>query len=168
MVHCQLRHSPRLLIVAINFPHSRDVIIAAMNRFVAADASPLIGLAIAGAFDLLRELYGTLTITRLVKDEITARADLPGAPELETAMREGWIRVAPTPLDTWKLTQIDAGEASTIALACEHEQALLLMDDKLGCEHASALGLQTTGLMGVLPPRSARGSSSAFGRSWIG
>jgi len=119
-------------------------------RYVAADASPLIGLAIAGAFDLLRELYGTLTITRLVKDEITARADLPGAPELETAMRAGWIRVAPTPLDTWKLTQIDAGEASTIALACAHEQALVLMDDTQGCEQASTLGLQTTGLTGVL------------------
>jgi len=121
-----------------------------VSRFTTADASPLIGLAVAGAFDLLRDLYGTLTITRLVKDEMTAHADLPGAPELEAAMREGWIRVAPTPLDTWKLTHIDAGEASTIALACERDHALVLMDDVHGCEQAAALGLEVVGLVDVL------------------
>jgi predicted nucleic acid-binding protein len=62
-----------------------------MSRLIAADASPLIGLAAADAFDVLRELFGTVTITRLVKDEITARANRPGAAELEVAMRAGWI-----------------------------------------------------------------------------
>jgi predicted nucleic acid-binding protein len=119
-------------------------------RPIAADASPLIGLAAAGAFDLLRELYGTVTITRLVKDEITARADRPGAAELEAAMRSGWIRVAPTPLDTWAHAQLDPGEASTIALALQNERALVLMDDTRGREHAAALGLETIGVAGLL------------------
>jgi len=121
-----------------------------MSRTIAADASPLIGLAAAGAFDLLRELYGTVTITRLVKEEIAARADLPGAPELEAALRAGWIRVAPTPLDTWAYAHLDAGEASTVALALQHERALVLMDDTLGCEQAAALGLETIGITGLL------------------
>ena len=121
-----------------------------MARFIAADASPLIGLATAGAFDVLRELFGTVTITRLVKDEIAARSDRPGAAELEAAMRAGWIRVAPTPLDTWNFAQIDAGEASTIALASQHERALVLMDDTLGREQATALGLEAIGITGVL------------------
>jgi predicted nucleic acid-binding protein len=121
-----------------------------MARFVVADSSPLIGLAIAGALHLPRDLFGTVTITRLVKDEVAGRPQRPGARELDAAMREGWVRVAPAPLATWRFTGIDAGEASTIALAAEQEGALVLMDDALGCEHAVALGLEVLDLAGLL------------------
>ena len=121
-----------------------------MATFIAADASPLIGLAAAGAFDLLRELFGTVTITRLVKDEVTARAALPGARELDAAMRAGWVRVAPTPLETWRFVQLDAGEASTIALAAQHEAALVLMDDVLGRAQAAELNLEVMDVAGLL------------------
>jgi predicted nucleic acid-binding protein len=120
------------------------------TRFVTADASPLIGLATAGALELLRALYGTVTITQIVKDEITGRAHLPGAAEVVAAMRAGWIRVAPAPLDTWRFTAIDSGEASTIALARERANALLLMDDVQGREQAAALGLEVSGLVDVV------------------
>lgn len=113
---------------------------------VVADSSLLIGLARAGAFERLRERFGRLTITRLVKDEVTARADLPGARELTAGMRDGWIRVAPTPLATWQYPELDAGEASTLALALEQNGALVLMDDVAGRERAAALGLQVLGL----------------------
>ena len=121
-----------------------------MSAFVVADASPLIGLAAARAFHVLRELYGTVTITRLVKDEVTGHADRPGARELTAAMREGWIRVAPAPPETWAFPALDSGEASTIALAREHADSLVLMDDALGREQAAALGLDALGLAGVL------------------
>ena len=113
-----------------------------MARFVAADASPLIGLATAGALHLLRDLFGIVTITRLVKDEITGHPHRPGAPELDAAMRDGWVRVAPAPLETWRFTGLDSGEASTIALAVEHAGALVLMDDALGREQAAERGLE--------------------------
>ena len=86
-----------------------------MARFVAADASPLIGLATAEALHLLRGLFGTVTITRLVKDEITGDPKRPGAQELDAAMRDGWLRVAPAPPETWRFTSLDSGEASTIS-----------------------------------------------------
>ncbi len=122
-----------------------------MARLIAADASPLIGLAAADSFGVLRGLFGTVTITRTVKDEVMAGADLPGARELEAAMREGWIRVAPAPPSTWQFTTLSAGEASTIALALEHDgAALVLMDDVLGREQAAALGLEVTDTPGVL------------------
>ena len=121
-----------------------------MPAFVVADASPLIGLAAARAFHVLRELYTTVTITRLVKDEVTGHADRPGARELTTAMREGWIRVAPAPPETWAFPGLDSGEASTIALAREHADALVLMDDTLGREQAAALGLDALGVTDVL------------------
>jgi len=121
-----------------------------MPRFVAADASPLIGLAAAGIFVVLRELFGTVTITRLVKDEVNARDRLPGARELDAAMREGWVRVAPTPLETWQFVEIDAGEASTLALAAQHEGALVLMDDARGRSQAADRGLEVLDLAGLL------------------
>jgi uncharacterized protein len=121
-----------------------------MSVFVAADASPLIGLAAARALHLLRELYGTVMITRLVKDEVTGHEDRPGARELTAAMRAGWIRVAPAPPETWRHPTLDAGEASTIALAELQPGALVLMDDALGREQAEALGLTVLGVTGVL------------------
>jgi predicted nucleic acid-binding protein len=121
-----------------------------MPRFVVADASPLIGLATADAFELLRGLFETVMITRLVKDEVTGHAGLPGARELEAAMRAGWVRVAPAPLETWRFAQLDAGEASTIALALQHDGALVLMDDTAGRAQAAELGLEVLDLAGVL------------------
>lgn len=121
-----------------------------MPRFVVADASPLIGLATAGGLVWLRELFGTVMITRLVKDEVAGRGARPGAKELDAAMRAGWIRVAPTPLETWRLEQVDSGEASTIALAAKHEDALVLMDDALARARAAELGLEVIDLGAVL------------------
>lgn len=124
---------------------------AESGRLVAADASPLIGLATAQAFEVLRALYGTLLVSRLVRDEVMAGGERPGAAELEAAMRAGWIRVAPTPMATWRLPELDAGEASTIALALEHRgHALVLMDDALGLERAAALDLETLDTAGLL------------------
>jgi predicted nucleic acid-binding protein len=65
-------------------------------------------------------------------------------------MRDGWVRVAPAPLDTWRLEGIDAGEASTIALAAQHEGALVLIDDALGRAQAAALGLELLDVPGIL------------------
>lgn len=121
-----------------------------MARFVVADASPLIGLATAGALHLLRELYGTVTISRLVKEEVTGHSKRPGARELDAAMREGWVRVAPAPPETWRFTGLDSGEASTLALAAEQEGALVLMDDTQGRAQAAALGLEVLDLAGLL------------------
>jgi predicted nucleic acid-binding protein len=124
------------------------------ERLVAADASPLIGLAAASAFERLRELYGTVTITRTVKDEVLAGGTLPGARELAAAMREGWIRVAPAPPGTWTFAELGAGEASTIALALQHAgPTLVLMDDMLGRNQAAALGLEVIGLAELLSTR---------------
>jgi predicted nucleic acid-binding protein len=121
-----------------------------MARFVAADASPLIALAASGFLDLLHGLFETVTITRLVKDEVTGRGDRPGSLELDAAMRAGWLRVAPAPPETWRFAGLDAGEASTIALAAEHDDALVLMDDTLGRAQAGALGLEVLDVAGLL------------------
>jgi predicted nucleic acid-binding protein len=121
-----------------------------MTRFVAADASPLIGLATAGALHLLRELFGTVHLTRLVKDEVAGDSGRPGARDVDRAMREGWLRVAVAPPETWRFEGLDAGEASTIALAAQYPGALVLMDDALGRVQAAARGLELLDVAGLL------------------
>jgi hypothetical protein len=128
------------------------------ERLVAADASPLIGLAAAGAFELLRGLFGRVTVTEAVRDEVQAGADRPGARELAAAIRDGWIEVAPTPAGLEKLPELATGEASTLLLAQEHDgECLVLMDEKLGRARARALELSVTGLAGVLLEASRAG-----------
>jgi predicted nucleic acid-binding protein len=122
-----------------------------MARFVISDSSPLIGLAAAGVFDSLRQLFETVMITRIVLDEIMAGRGMRDADELSAAMRAGWIRVAPAPPETWRFPELGAGEASTIALALEQPlEALVLMDDALGRTHAAALGLEVVDLPSLL------------------
>ncbi len=120
------------------------------RKTVAADASPLIGLAAAGAFDLLRALFGRVEVTAEVRDEVLAGGELPGAAELAGAIREGWIRVAPAPRRGADFPELGAGEASTLALALEPADCLVLMDDPLGRARARSLGIPVTGLAGVL------------------
>ena len=62
------------------------------DRFVAADASPLIGLATAGAFHLLKELFGRVRVTPAVRSEVLAGGSLPGASELAAAIASAGSR----------------------------------------------------------------------------
>lgn len=121
------------------------------KRLVAADASPLIGLAAAGAFDLLRQLFGTITVTAAVHDEVMAGKSLPGAAELAGAIEVGWIEVVPTPAGIDRFPELDAGEASVLALSLNHGSGcLVLMDEPAGRRQARAHGFFVTGLAGVL------------------
>ena len=121
------------------------------KRLVAADASPLIGLAAAGAFDLLHDLFGNVTISRAVRDEVMAGGELPGAAELAAAIETGWIKVVRNPSGMGRLPELDAGEASTLALAFKHQgECLVLMDELAGRAHAREHGITVTGLAGIL------------------
>lgn len=122
------------------------------ERLVVADASPLIGLAAAGGFELLRRLFGQVTVTTHVRDEVLAGGELPGASELAAAIRDGWLKVdAHTSADATAFLDLDAGEASTLTLAVAHTgPCLVLMDESLGRAHARVHGLDVTGLAGVL------------------
>ena len=121
------------------------------NRLVAADASPLIGLAAAGAFDLLHGLFGQVTVTATVRDEVLAGGELPGARELADAVEDRWITVVRTHIDTIRFADLDAGEASTLTLAVQHGgPSLVLMDEPFGRSCAREHGLAVTGLAGVL------------------
>ena len=121
------------------------------ERLVVADASPLIGLAAAGAFHLLHNLFDQVTVTAAVRDEVLAGGSRPGARDLTEAIENGWIEVAAVRADSEHFTELGAGEASTLALAIESpDRCLVLMDEPLGRAHARAHGIAVTGLAGVL------------------
>lgn len=118
---------------------------------VVCNASPLIHLARVGHLDLIRQLYGELTLPEAVWHEVVVEGTGQlGADKVRAAP---WIR---TQAVTNRLLvrvlqqELDAGEAEAIALALEIGAELLLMDERLGRETARHLGLRYTGLIGVL------------------
>lgn len=121
------------------------------KRLVEADASPLIGLAAAAVFDLLHDLFGNVTITKAVRDEVIAGGELPGASKLTAAIEAGWIEVVRNPSGANRFPELDAGEASTLALAFKHQgECLVLMHALAGRAYAREHGITVTGLAGVL------------------
>ena len=121
------------------------------QKVVLSDASPLIGLAAAGGFELLRDLFGTVTVTRTVRSEVVAGTGMPGAKEIAAGIRAGWIKVIKDPAADGKFVDLDAGEASTLRAALKAgANCLVLMDEPLGRADAKALGMAVTGMAGVL------------------
>ena len=121
------------------------------KELVVCDASTLIGLAAAEAFQLLRTLFGQVTVSTTVRDEVLAGGDRPGVRDLSSAIRDGWIRVDEVEPIAPDAANLDVGEASTLTLAVEHSgRVLVLMDEMIGRSYARALDLNVTGLVGVL------------------
>lgn len=123
----------------------------APTLLVAVDASSLIGLAKADAFELLRGLFERVAVTRIVHDEVQARPDRPGAVELQSAIDAGWVSMAEVAPDSDAFPDLDAGESSTLALAMRHSgPCLVVMDERLGRAHAERLQLPHIGVAGLL------------------
>ena len=120
-------------------------------RLVAADASPLIGLAKAGSFNLLREMFQTITVTDVVRDEVCVRNDLPGATELMQAVNAGWVEVVRQDAEASSLLGLGPGESSTLSLAKAHDgDRLVIMDERSGRSEAKRLGIPVIGVAGLL------------------
>jgi uncharacterized protein len=120
---------------------------------VLADSSPLITLARARHFELLREFYGEVAVSREVYDEITvAGAGLPGADEV---LRANWIRVQPIPSRPSSEVKaacagLGRGELSIICLASALTADLVLIDEERARRAAKMVGLAVAGSIAVL------------------
>lgn len=129
-----------------------------MSRSVViADAGPLIALARIDSLGLLRGLFGRVSITATVRDEVQpAASGFLDAPVLARTLVEGWIDVVEEPQDDWRPLNpgIDAGEASAIHTACGWRNAgdavLLVMDDRAGRLEAKAQGIALIGTAAVI------------------
>jgi predicted nucleic acid-binding protein len=116
---------------------------------VVSDTSPILSLALIGRLELLRHLYGTITIPDAVRSEIIATAQ-DGAREVAQA---DWIITHPIEPDVvlkLLLREVDRGEAEAIELALQLNADMLLIDERKARHLAAYLELGVVGLLDVL------------------
>jgi uncharacterized protein len=127
---------------------------------VIADSSPLVILAKLGCFNLLRQLFPRVYISREVHAEVAvAGAGLPGASEVSNAE---WIEVKAMEDEAGlhsaqRIYGLGPGEMSTILLANELGAELVLLDDYKARKVAKAEGLAILGSIGLLEAFYLRG-----------
>jgi predicted nucleic acid-binding protein len=125
---------------------------------VIADTSPLNYLVLIGEIDVVPELYQTVVIPADVLEELRS----PNTPAVVLA----WSRKTPDWLhvEVPKMMPADAdlailgkGERAAIALALEHQDALLLIDEGKGRRAAKSRQIGIIGTLGILDMAAARG-----------
>ena len=110
------------------------------GQIVIADASCLITLENIGELEILPRLYGDILAT----PDVIAEFGSPVPP---------WITIkSPAPTERFNVirSKLDAGEASSIALALDQSGSLLIIDERKGRRIAVEYGLQIIGTVGVL------------------
>jgi predicted nucleic acid-binding protein len=110
-----------------------------MPSAIVSDSSCLILFHKIGRLSLLKGLFGQIIITSAVAEEFNR--DIPS-----------WIRIQDPTSNLHKglITTLDLGEATSIALASEIEDSLLIVDEIKGRKVAHALNLTITGSLGIL------------------
>ena len=107
---------------------------------IISNTSCLIVLDNIGTLDVLKELYGKVFITEEVSKEFGKTVP-------------DWIEVRKVSDNKYlKLMKnfVDLGEASTIALAVETDDIVIILDDLKARKLAQKLNLKITGTIGVL------------------
>ena len=110
------------------------------EELVISDASPLIAWLGIGQVDLLRKMYQRVLITDVVRGEI--HADLPAWIEVSTDYEAQQYQLL--------LLELDAGEASAIALALKQAGSRIMLDERKGRIVAKRLNLKVTGTVGLI------------------
>ncbi|GAB4427213.1 MAG: DUF3368 domain-containing protein [Anaerolineae bacterium] len=119
---------------------------------VVSNTTPLIGLASIQRFDLLRQLFGQLTIAQAVYDEAVVVGREIGGAKQEVSFAT-WIKTASVKdrlAVEVLLDDLDLGEAETIVLAREMGADWVLMDEKKARRKLTQLGLNKIGTVGIL------------------
>jgi len=117
------------------------------DRPVVSNTTPLINLAGVGLLDLLPDIYGTITISAVVRAEYAAGMR-PGEPLLDQLP---WLRIVElVHFDPSLPHNLDHGEAATIRLALAIHADAVLLDEQLARRVAVAHGLPIVGTLGVL------------------
>jgi uncharacterized protein len=118
-----------------------------MDKIIISDTSCLIALQNIGLLNLLKDLYNEILITQEVKNEFGL--DLPD-----------WIIVLEVKNIEKKSEieqKLDKGEASSIALALEIKDSILIIDEIKGRKIAQSLNIEIIGTIGILLLADKRG-----------
>lgn len=121
-----------------------------MSEPPVVDASPLIVLAQAERFDLLRVAGDRILVPRPVALEVLR----PGSPDAAAAAIRSspWITVvdAGSPPDAVRQQRLDPGEEAVLTWALAHPGTAAIIDDRRGRRAAAALGIPVIGLLGII------------------
>ena len=118
---------------------------------IVSNTSPITNLATVGQLNLLQHLYSEIIIPQAVYIELTGLDyQVPGTREVQTF---SWIQTQQV-RDVDRVedlcAELDPGEAEAIVLAIELNAERLLIDDQQGRNAATRLGLEITGILGIL------------------
>lgn len=123
---------------------------------VVSNTSPINNLASVNQLGLLQQLYENIIIPEAVYQELTT-VPVSGSQEVQTL---SWFKkqnITNTKLVKNLNLELDRGEAEAITLALEINAELLLIDERLGRIVASRLGIEFTGVLGVLLEAKSKG-----------
>jgi predicted nucleic acid-binding protein len=109
-------------------------------EIIIADSSTIIVLYETDLLYLLHEIYTEVTITPQVAQEI--KITLPGWMKINAPSDEQMVSTL--------LKDLDEGEASSIALALEHKNSLLIIDEKDGRKVPISLNIPIIGTLAIL------------------
>ena len=121
-----------------------------MPEITVVNTSPLFYLHRLGLLELLKKLYGHITVPEAVKKELKeGQAQGEDVPPLENYT---WveIRSVSMPMYLQLIADLGPGESEVLALATNHPSALVILDDKLARRIAEMQGFRLTGTAGVL------------------
>ena len=118
-------------------------------REIVTNTSPLLYLHQLGCIQLLGEMYGTVIVPQGVVGELevgrAAGHDVPQVTDLS------WATVVSSPNVALLALATDLGRGESEAIAIAHERGgLLILDDGLARRHATLIGVEITGTLGVL------------------
>lgn len=118
---------------------------------VVSDTSPISNLAAIDQLELLQQIYGSVIIPTAVYQELINSGDTdPAVLAIKTV---NWIETCSATNITLLQTlqnNLDIGEAEAITLAIELNAERLIIDERRGRNEAIRLGLQVTGILGIL------------------
>lgn len=118
---------------------------------IVSNTSPISNLAKVGQLNLMQTIYGRILIPCAVHEELLD--ERAGETVIAAVQSATWIEIQSVQnqqLVNELRTRINIGEAEAIALAVEAKATRLLIDERLGRQVATDLGLRITGVLGIL------------------
>lgn len=118
---------------------------------VIVNSTPLIALCHVDALDVLKKLYGEITIPNAVYEEISVKTNSVCKKQVDASL--DWIHIENIKNEMAKnmyKTQLHDGEVEVMILAQEIDADVVVIDDMNAKKHAKYLKLPVTGTLGVL------------------
>lgn len=121
------------------------------------DTSPICFLLLIGEIEILPRLYENIVAPDIVLEEL-CHPEAPEEVQLWASRPPEWLEIrSALPITPTSLDFLDAGEKEAIRLALAIEGSLLVLDDRIARDEARRLGIEVTGLLGILLRAGQRG-----------